>query len=335
MRDSTLTQTTSAAGPCPTDEELAAYIDGGLDPAESRRVTEHLASCADCFEIYSETARFLVDSDPVPVEGAAREADPARTGGVRFWRRRQVVQWAAIAAMLVAGVGGGGYSWFLAAPSPLTTIADKVPDRAELIPSLWDGPRLRGPGDDTEPGPIREDSFRMGVHLVNLPVALRAGSVRDAQDQIAWIIQLLHKQSLTQELQDGYRGITMVLASGKSPQSLLPEADRLAGRRGDAESVRAIFDPLSLDLGQWVEAGRLAALAKDPGFFQEGANRSFLRHLIWSDKLKKSDDKLDAPTLAILEQISDVFPSGNPQPSDYAKLRSLFDKILEIHYPYT
>ena len=38
---------------------------------------------------------------------------------------------------------------------------------------------------------------------------------------------------------------------------------------------------------------------------------------------------------ATLEQIADVLPSGDLQPSDYAKLRPLFDKILEIHYPET
>ena len=111
--------------------------------------------------------------------------------------------------------------------------------------------------------------------------------------------------------------------------------DRLARRKEKTEPVRAVFDPLSLDLGQWVEAGRLSALAKDPSFFQQYDNRSFLRHLIWSDKLKKSDETLDSATLATLKQIADVLASGDLRPSDYAKLRPLFDKILENHYPET
>jgi len=338
MRDSTSIQKTSAAGPCPTDEERAAYIDGGLDPAESRRVTEHLAACEDCFELYSETARFLVDSSPASPEDAAREAALAGKEVMRFpipaERRRQVVQWGSIAALLLVGAGGGGYLQFLAPPPALTTIADKVPSQGALIPSLWKGPTYRG-APEMEAGKLNEESFRMGVHLVNLPVTLRASDAKQAEDEVARILQLLQKQSFTDELYKGYQGITTVLDSGKSPQSLLPVVDRLAGRTGKAESVRDVFDPLSLDLGQWVEAGRLAALAKDPSFFQDSDNQRFLGKLLRRDKLGWNETKLDPPTRAALEQIADVLPSGDLQPSDYARLRPLFDKILEIHYPET
>jgi hypothetical protein len=333
MRDSTFIQARSAPSPCPTDEALAAYLDGGLGPAESRQVAEHLADCEDCFDLYSETARFLVDSSP-----AAREAALAGKGVLRFptlaERRRQVVQWVSIAALLVLGVGGGGYFQFLAAPSPLTTIADKVPNRAALIPSLWKGPTYRGTGD-REGGALNEESFHMGVHLVNLPVTLRASDAKQAEDEIARILQLLQKQDFTDELQKGYKGVTAALVSGKSPQSLLPEVDRLARGTAKTESVRAVFDSLSLDLGQWVEGGRLSALAKDPSFFQDSDNRQFLGKLIRRDKLGLSEMKLDPATLATLEQIRDVLPSGDLQPADYAKLEPLFHKILEAHYPET
>ena len=338
MRDSTSTKTMSAADPCPADEQLAAYIDGVLGPAESRQVTEHLASCADCFEVYSETARFLVDSSPASPEDAAREAALAGKGVVRFptlaERRRQVAQWGAIAALLLVGAGGGGYFQFLSAPSPLTTIADKVPDRAALIPSLWKGPTYRG-APETEAGKLNDESFRMGVHLVNLSTTLRVGNAREAEDEIARILQILAKESFTDPLQNGYKGITAALENGKPPQSLLPEVDRLAGKTGRAESVRDVFDPLSLDLGQWVEAGRLSALAKDPAFFQESDNRQFLGKLLRRDKLGLGETKLDPATLATLEQIRDAFPSGNVQPSDYVRLRPLFDDILKRQYSET
>jgi hypothetical protein len=340
MRESTFTKTTSAAGPCPTDEELAAYIDGGLGPAENRRVTEHLATCEGCFELYGETARFLVDSTPASPEDAAREAALAGKGVVRFpfttlaERRRQVVQWASIAALLVVSAGGGGYLQFLAAPSPLTTVADKVPNRAALIPSLWKGPTYRGTGE-REGGPLNEESFHMGVHLVNLPVTLRAGNAKEAEDEIARILQLLQKQSFTDQIQDGYKGVTAALDSGNPPQSLLPVVDRLAGRTEEAESVRAVFDPLSLDLGQWVEAGRLSALAKDPSFFQEANNRKFLAHLIRRDKLGLSETKLDPATLANLEQTSDILSKGDFQSADYDDLAQKLENILKKYYPAT
>ena len=36
------------AGPCILSEELAAWVDGGLSPAETSRVETHLASCLTC-----------------------------------------------------------------------------------------------------------------------------------------------------------------------------------------------------------------------------------------------------------------------------------------------
>jgi len=328
----------SAAAPCPTDEQLAAYIDGVLSPAESRQVAEHLASCEDCFELYCETARFLVDSSPAPPEDAELAAALAGKGVVRFptlaERRRQIVQWAAIAALLVVSAGGGGYLQFLAAPSPLTTVADKVPNRAALIPSLWKGPTYRGT-DEREGGQLNEESFHMGVHLVNLPVTLRAENAKEAEDEVARILQLLQKQSFTDQIQDGYKGVTAALANGKSPQSLLPVVDRLAGRTGDPESVRAVYDPLSLDLGQWVEAGRLSSLAKDPSFFQEADNRKFLAHLIRRDKLGLSETKLDPASLENLEQISDILSKGDLHSADYDDLTRKLEEILKRYYPAT
>ena len=37
--------------PFPTDETLAAYIDGRLDEETRKRVVEHMAECPECFEV--------------------------------------------------------------------------------------------------------------------------------------------------------------------------------------------------------------------------------------------------------------------------------------------
>lgn len=38
---------------CPSEETLAAFIDGRLDPESRRRVVEHMSSCADCYSVIS------------------------------------------------------------------------------------------------------------------------------------------------------------------------------------------------------------------------------------------------------------------------------------------
>src|SRR2546423_11082276 len=37
--------------PFPTDETLAAYIDGQLDEETRKRVVEHMAECPECFDV--------------------------------------------------------------------------------------------------------------------------------------------------------------------------------------------------------------------------------------------------------------------------------------------
>src|SRR6185295_17039531 len=81
------------------------------------------------------------------------------------------------------------------------------------------------------------------------------------------------------DLEDSYTKITTALAEGQTPADLLPEASRLAGLSRD------VFETSSLDLGQWVEAGRLASASNDPSFFRRTDARSFLRRSLWRDRI--------------------------------------------------
>jgi hypothetical protein len=111
------------------------------------------------------------------------------------------------------------------------------------------------------------------------------------------------------------------------PTNLLPEAARLA------KESRDVFDTPSLDLGQWVEAGRLAAMARKPSFFQQSDNQAFLRRLRWNDKLGLHEVKLDPTTRESLKRVSEVASRGDLRPSDYAELNHEFEKILDHLYP--
>jgi hypothetical protein len=337
MRQSTFSETSNSPGPCPTDEELAAYIDGGLDPAESRRVTEHLASCEDCFEQYSETARFLLAPDSEALEGTTEEpAFVATKGVVRFptlaERRSPVVQWLSLAALILAAVGSGAYVQFLAPPDALEVadVTASIQANPELAQAFWRGPTKRGAAPDEDQNvPFDDASFQMGVQLVNLQLSLRENdSEGTKRDILPRIFGILKAQTVLSHLTGSFSTLSADLES-KPPRELL------ATVRPISDEARESFDETYLDLGKWVEAGRLAAQAEDPTFFQQGDSRKFLRHLIWSDGLRKRDERLDPPTLAILRQIAAVLGKGDPQASDYSKLRSLLEKILQAHYPDT
>ncbi len=313
-------------GGCPSSETLAAYIDGVLDPIEAERVSVHLADCEDCYAVYSDSVRFLLEAEPEEGEGTVvpfpqRRPHPAVDR--RLYR---------IAALLLVGIGAGTYFHLLWEPPALKTaeVAEPIPNRQEVFSDtsgLWTGPVYRGDGGEAEVN-LDEAAFRTGVQLVNLQVSLQAGKVDEAQNAIAAILGLLKAGVLTQDLEKKYEGLTGSLDS-RPPSSSLPEASKLA------EETREVFETGSLDFGQWVEAARLAAAAGDPRFFQQGDTRSFLRRLLWREKLGLGEVKLDETTRQSLQEISKIIPKDDLQPSDYSKLTDALGQILEVHYPET
>jgi hypothetical protein len=317
----------------PTAEDLAAYIDGTLSKAERARVTEHLASCEDCYAIYMETLHFQLESSAAEPEGVVdaevkRFPSPVERRAAKspMEGASKAALWLPIAALLLLSVGGGSFLTyrFLALPPLTTTPAVPAPSGDQ---TLWLGPTFRGEGGGEE-AKLDEASFRMGVQLVNLQATLQAGKVRESQDIIARILGLLKSQPFTDDLYKSYVGITNALEK-RPPAELLPEAAQLA------KESRDTFDALSLDLGQWVEAGRLAAIAHDPSFFQQSESRAFLRRLRWNDKLGLHDVKLDPITRASLDRVSAVLSRGDLRPSDYAEIRHELEKILDHFYPET
>jgi tetratricopeptide (TPR) repeat protein len=91
-------------GGCPDLETIAAYLDGRLSERERARVTEHLASCEECYAVFSESAQ------TPPLEALS----PARGQGWRARLNAPRVIWPSAAAVLVAAaavvlfVGTGG-----------------------------------------------------------------------------------------------------------------------------------------------------------------------------------------------------------------------------------
>ena len=97
-------------GACPSELELAGYLDGLASEAEGERIEAHLAACAECRQAIID-ARLLAAEPPtraprslVAHAKALVPAPAARRGGSR-WRR--VASWAAAAAASVA-VGSAG-----------------------------------------------------------------------------------------------------------------------------------------------------------------------------------------------------------------------------------
>jgi hypothetical protein len=77
-----------------------------------------------------------------------------------------------------------------------------------------------------------------------------------------------------------------------------------------------------LDLGRWVEAGRLAAAVRSPGFFRSGATRVRL------DRLRKPEAGLESETVAALEPLAVFCDSPPAAEPEWAALTSRLDDLL-------
>ena len=313
------------AGHWPSDEDLAAYIDGNLDKAESKRIVEHLATCEDCYAVYIGALRFKLETEP-PQDNVV-PFQPRETGTQR--RSWWVPALAAAAAILVAAVSG----WFYyAGPLPALLVAQITGSLRGTtdMPAggLWLGPTSRGVGDTEAEVPHDPAAFKMGVQIVNLQVSLQANQGEQAQDIVARILQILDAQMFVDDLKTGYKEITGAISNGSSPGNLTKKASDLAGKANEA-----LASPLYFDLGQWVEAGRLAALYHNPAFFKQSDSQTFLRRALWRDRLGRRDAQLPQGSRKELEAIRQILGKGDLQPADYIELQSHFDEILKANYP--
>ena len=154
-------------GGCPEPEAIAAYVDGRLSGPDKADIETHLASCDDCFTVFSETARS--EAELGKADAAAAVVRP------RFGRRWIVL--AAAAALVAAAI-------------PLATFLRArrrvPPDVAELVAAVGAErpfePRLTG-GFAYGPMAPRYRSAKPLSESESWEVLAAAAKIRQRDDQ--------------------------------------------------------------------------------------------------------------------------------------------------------
>ena len=239
----------------PDDETLAAFVDGTLPEPRRREVTEHLASCEDCYEIFAETARFLGEHPE-----HAREKDPQPARVIPFTRRglrMPARAWIAAAAVLLVALAG---AWLVLQGGPAGPVDPLGATSGELL-ALLDGQDRKAvaghlwseEADALAFSPSRESqAFSLGVHLVDARAALETGDDEAARRSLEALAEILLDSPDTD-----LSGAASDLAD--NPQ--LADLDALERRlAGEVPADR-------LALGRFVETARLAAAAGSEAFF--------------------------------------------------------------------
>lgn len=286
----------TAQGHCPTDEELAAFLDGVLPAKERARITAHLADCEDCYEIFAGAVHFQQEEGRiVPF--------PAKT---RSWKPWGI----AAAAALAVGLGFADYKLFFQTDLSTADLTSK-PISAQ---DFYRYARYRG---DDHQVPFADDApkFMIGVLLTDI----RLDREIDAE-RLAEVGRKLKKVSFADAEGQAVLALADKLKSG-DPKTKEEVARSLPAQEA---SIEEIVDSPPYKLGTWSEAGRLAAVTRTPGFFARWSNERLLAKLL---KEPISRDEGVAEPLQAIRAITD----RGVREADYDPLAKHFTEIIR-HY---
>ncbi len=266
------------------DERLSALLEGRVEGRQREELLAHLAEADDDYEVFTNTASVLRALEEEDARGRRPGAPPSMRR--RAWPAARTL--AAVAGTMVLLLAAG---WLLrgrggsAAGYPLQLAMDLNVDTANWSP--WE-PQGTVRGWDV-PTAKRPRAIYAGAKLMDLAVAVRSGDTAQIRELA---------RTLQRELD--------VRTNPNAPLSRIAEAadqpaDSLNALLEQATERYARSYSKELELGAWIEAARLAALAKDAGFFADGASAGMLSR---AERLARGDAQAEAAVAAV----DDVLP---------------------------
>jgi anti-sigma factor RsiW len=176
----------TTAGSCPSEQQIAAFADGTLPPAEREAIASHIDRCAACFDLVATLGAHA--ATPLPsVDAGLRDAVTGLNGKSRS-ARRLVPALSAAAAILVAAVW-----WRTPAPlpgaavpgstAPIETTRSARPGGLVVVDEPRDGDSIDGQPVVRWQGPREAASYEVLLTTVTGDVILRR-QVQGAERQL-------------------------------------------------------------------------------------------------------------------------------------------------------
>lgn len=242
---------------CPSEEELAAFIDNTIDYVEKDRIAGHLSSCNDCYEVFS-VATELQEEAP----------------GESWFSLKSIIfryvpySFAAAAAAILIMI----YVFRDISVDKLSFVGDRVAVLAKdvdkgSIPYLF----RQEPADlygfaDMSSG--EGSAFRAGIYLADLELALLLEDKVSALRLLSELVVLLKAAKGTDESITLYKNMEIEIGKGASLKQFAGRADK---------TVTGVEDPLYVRFGQWCEGGRIAAIERKSKFYSAGDVGTFIK----------------------------------------------------------
>jgi hypothetical protein len=287
-------------------ETIAALLDRRLSRSERRQLMERLDREPALYEVFVETVRYRQSK----ADGRAYVASYPSS-------RVSCLIPLTVAALLALAVIGP----FLAEDANNLT-------GASLTRGLAEADRLSASlaGDWFEQGwrrtrglaPLRSEldsAFRIGVHTVDLEVALRMGRAEDAGLLLRYIDSELRKVDASDHVRLSYTELLRELDQGLPPGEALQQVTTI-----EPQALELLEAGYGYAFGKWTEAGKLAARSDNRQLLRSRAFRRMLREVRkheWTDVVSRHLEQIESMVL------------NRDVPLDLAKLEREFTAIIE------
>jgi hypothetical protein len=285
---------------CPPDDRLASLVDGRADATERAALLAHVSECADCYEVFTETARWQQSA-----EAAEPAGEPAPVASLAEARRRRTFAptWLAAAAAVVVALTAavlirpssdpaaqqvaGGPATPAVTPTP-TAAPVPVPSTATVAARLpgWLTAAPWGTQGASQAFAPRETAFVLGLHGAALE---RAAAIPDADA----------RRSAVEWIRKSLRARMTIDADAETRFSTA-----LAGQRIEPFAVAA-RDKGRRDLAAFVEAWRIDVFEHRRGALSIARADTLARYLAAA----RMDDELRIPTETLRAQLAGPSPA--------------------------
>ncbi len=322
-----------AEASCPDSEELAALIDGTVAAHDRKRLLQHVEGCPTCFEVFSETARYRVETSERSASVVTFGAPTSGQSAPLHWRK-----WAFAAAAGLSVLMVGLFLWLALPPvSPVpsgsgapTVRATDTLDLQQLWPdvdlprvSVFQPPAIAGFASAA--ASEAQQMFRRGVYLTDLSLAVHLGDVEGAKAALEQLMRVAGSED--SEWVADFETVRLRL---EEQPELLPMVTLVAA---GPLATEAANDPQRF--GRWAELGRLASGARASAPL---VHPSFLRTLdAWIVLAMPAgagaegsgfDSAGDPLLVAELQQVRELLASPPTQRADFRRLEKRFETVL-------
>jgi hypothetical protein len=311
-------------------ELIGALLDGRLTGAERERAIKLLGESEAAFEVYTDALRARADlekdeKDEEDDEDEQKEDNPV----IPFdkWRSRKAFAWPAIGSAAAAAVvmialipslrARRDRNDLNAPASQITVALARRPDLGRTLMGQWDQRTwsvTRGGSSQLVDSTV---SFRLGVRVVDLNLAIAAGDTVRAGRLTGEIIESLDQLQLSDAVKADYAGLRAELAAGAAKTRLTEVASQ--AETGLAE----LAWPFWFGFGRWVGGGELAARTRTADFFDESLTKRFLTLAAERRELSPSDADL-------LGQIA-VLAGNGVTGAEFDTIQQHFQTLIRRH----